>query len=738
MIKSIHIANVASYSPTPQTFGDLKEVNFVYGSNGCGKTTISRIIASPENYGNCQILWESGLPQMSMVYNRDFVERNFKPSQDIKGVFTLGTDDDDIIRQIETKKQTIEEVNSKITSLNDDLTGPTGKTTQLATAAKELSDYCWNTIKATFDTVFPDIFIGVNNNKSKLVQRVLEHFPTDDSPTRTQEELEAEAKIVFDANSTKVNRIPDIDFSKVIDSLRAPIFGQAIIGSGDVDISGLISELGISDWVRQGWTYLGKSQGKCPFCQQPIPKNLEEQFRKYFDKSFDKNMETLTGCAAKSKGELSDLLNSMDSLKNESNPFLDKSLLSTVRRQIESKIEVIQTRLDQKCMEPSRIISLPDFSEDAAVVTQLVSEANKKSDEHNKLLDDRKNSKDRLIAEIWSYIIKWANANLSPLISAKQNLEKAKSGLETNISNKTREMERLTQELHVLEKQRTSVLPTIEAINRMLDAFGFNSFKLVSASETSYALQRPNGEKVRETLSEGERSFVTFRYFYHLLKGGETADSVNSGRIAVFDDPVSSLDADVLFIVSSLVRRCIDDLRNGLGNIKQVVVLTHNVYFHKEVTFNPNRKNGSLKDETFWIVKKINGESSLSKKADNPIKTSYELLWDEIKDQNTSLTSIQNTMRRILEYYYRILGGWRDWNLDSWFEGQELLVCQSLLSWVNDGSHFPDDDLHYRVSSESIDVYKTVFKRIFEKTHHIEHYNMMMQRDCCVNQQIAT
>ena len=103
-----------------------------------------------------------------------------------------------------------------------------------------------------------------------------------------------------------------------------------------------------------------------------------------------------------------------------------------------------------------------------------------------------------------------------------------------------------------------------------------------------------------------------------------------------------------------------------------------------------------------------------------------------------SLTSIQNTMRRILEYYYRILGGWRDWNLDSWFEGQELLVCQSLLSWVNDGSHFPDDDLHYRVSSESIDVYKTVFKRIFEKTHHIEHYNMMMQRDCCVNQQIAT
>ena len=727
MIKAIHIANVASYSPTPQLFGDLKAVNFVYGSNGCGKTTISRIIANPGKYANSQVLWENGQTQMSMVYNRDFVEQNFKPSEEIKGVFTLGTGDDDIIRQINDKKREIEAVSSKISSLNDDLTGPTGKNVQLDDAKKKLSNYCWDTIKATFDTAFPTIFVGVNNNKAKLVQRVLEHFPADESPARTREDLEAEAKIVFDTNSTKVNRIQDIDFSKVIDSLRAPIFGQAIIGSGDVDISGLISELGISDWVRQGWTYLGKSLGKCPFCQQAVPKNLEEQFRKYFDRTFEKNMEILTNCVAKSKADINDLLKSLDSLQKESNPFLDKSSLSTIRKQIESKIEIVQTRLDQKCMEPSRVISLPNFSEDAAVVTQLVLDSNKKTDEHNKLIDDRKNSGNRLVTEIWRFIIKWANANLLPLISTKKNLEKAKSGLEQNISNKNREMERLVQELHVLEKQRTSVLPTIEAINKMLDAFGFNSFKLVPASETSYTLQRPNGENVGETLSEGERSFVTFLYFYHLLKGGATADSVNSGRIAVFDDPVSSLDADVLFIVSSLVRRCIDDLRSGVGNVKQVFVLTHNVYFHKEVTFNPRRKNTSLSDETFWIVKKVDGVSSLTQNMDNPIKTSYELLWAEIKCPNASLTSLQNTMRRILEYYFRILGGWKDWNFDAWFEGQELLICQSLLSWVNDGSHFPDDDLHYRVSPEAIEVYKKVFRSIFEKTQHIEHYNMMMQ-----------
>ena len=114
MIKAIHIANIASYSTTPQLFGDLKEVNFVYGTNGCGKTTISRIVANPEKYANSQVQWENGQTQMTMVYNRDFVEQNFKPSEEIKGVFTLGTGDDDIIGQIQAKKAEIEAVDCKI------------------------------------------------------------------------------------------------------------------------------------------------------------------------------------------------------------------------------------------------------------------------------------------------------------------------------------------------------------------------------------------------------------------------------------------------------------------------------------------------------------------------------------------------------------------------------------------------------------------------------------------------
>lgn len=45
MISHIQIANMASYGVEPQKMASLKATDFIYGANGSGKTTISRIIA---------------------------------------------------------------------------------------------------------------------------------------------------------------------------------------------------------------------------------------------------------------------------------------------------------------------------------------------------------------------------------------------------------------------------------------------------------------------------------------------------------------------------------------------------------------------------------------------------------------------------------------------------------------------------------------------------------------------
>jgi wobble nucleotide-excising tRNase len=201
---------------------------------------------------------------------------------------------------------------------------------------------------------------------------------------------------------------------------------------------------------------------------------------------------------------------------------------------------------------------------------------------------------------------------------------------------------------------------------------------------------------------------------------------MTTDRVVVFDDPVSSLDSDILFIVGSLIKGLFNEVRAETVHIKQVFVLTHNVYFHKEVTFNPKRANQAMNEETFWVVRKIGLVSKVEKHNSNPIKTSYELLWAEVRRPDRSRLTIQNTLRRILENYFKILGSVDPDKIYALFDGKEKLICKALFSWVHDGSHSALDDLYVSIDDTMIDTYLKVFRAVFEKSGHLAHYKMMM------------
>ena len=201
---------------------------------------------------------------------------------------------------------------------------------------------------------------------------------------------------------------------------------------------------------------------------------------------------------------------------------------------------------------------------------------------------------------------------------------------------------------------------------------------------------------------------------------------MTTDRVVVFDDPVSSLDSDILFIVSSLIRGVFDEVKNNNGHIKQIFVLTHNVYFHKEITFNPKCNGNASKEETFWTVRKLNQLSKVNKHDTNPIKTSYELLWVEVRNPERSNLSIQNTLRRILDNYFKILGGMELNSICNYFEGKDKLICRSLISWVHDGSHSALGDEYFSIDDPIIDNYLRIFEQIFIKTGQDAHYKMMM------------
>lgn len=184
------------------------------------------------------------------------------------------------------------------------------------------------------------------------------------------------------------------------------------------------------------------------------------------------------------------------------------------------------------------------------------------------------------------------------------------------------------------------------------------------------------------------------------------------------------------YIVSAIVKQLIQDIKRG-SNVKQLLLFTHNVYFHKEASYQGGRANGCNQTH-FWILRKANNVTTIHPyEQRNPIESSYELLWREIKDQNNSSSiTIQNTMRRILENYFKILGKFSDSDFETKFDNlQEQQVCRSLLHWINDGSHCLPDDLYIQSQENTVDVYRTVFKSIFEHSGHIAHYNMMMGID---------
>lgn len=87
MIKSITICDVASYDHEGVTFSNLKKVNFIYGGNGTGKTTLSRVLNEVERYPQCQIKWENRVHDV-VVYNQDFKRNTL--TETIPGVFTMG------------------------------------------------------------------------------------------------------------------------------------------------------------------------------------------------------------------------------------------------------------------------------------------------------------------------------------------------------------------------------------------------------------------------------------------------------------------------------------------------------------------------------------------------------------------------------------------------------------------------------------------------------------------------
>ena len=356
------------------------------------------------------------------------------------------------------------------------------------------------------------------------------------------------------------------------------------------------------------------NEGTCPFCQQSTSEAFEQSLNEYFDETFVTDSKLIDDLATNYDTEALRIRQELASIIASPSKFLDVEQLKSEKELFDARIALNNQRLAGKKKEASQVVELESLSNVFEAIKTLIDTVNFQVAAHNMMVANLATERAILTAQVWRFVLEELKADIATFRAAKDSLDKAISAMTAQITNATTDKTNKAAEIRELEKQTTSIQPTIDGINSLLLSFGFQGFKLAKAANgSSYKLVRLDGTDAKATLSEGEKTFVTFLYFFHLLKGSDSDSGMTNDRIVVFDDPVSSLDSDILFIVGSLIKELFVEVRSGTGHIKQIFVLTHNVYFHKEVTYNPKRKEVTMNEESFWIVRKPGVTSKIEK-----------------------------------------------------------------------------------------------------------------------------
>lgn len=721
MISKIGIKDIATYKDMLEI--NPTEINYFYGGNGSGKTTLSQVIKKNYEYPSCIVEWRDK-PLETLVYNREFIKENFSQESSIKGIFTLGKDTKDAKKFIKELKNEIDSKNKIIDGYDKTLIKKNKEKTMIK---DEIINDCWK-LKQKYSDTFKAVFTGYIGTKIKFLDKCLEQ-DKNVAELLSDKEIIDKYKKIFNMPLNRYSEFEKLSYSELDCLENNSILTTKIIGKEDVQIGILIKKLNNSDWIKHGLKFL-ESGNICPFCQQKIDDNLKVEIEGFFDETYAKKCEELYLFRISYEEYVTELINKLKEIIKTKVEIIEFENLKKKLELIEEKLKVNLIKIQSKEQSPSIIIELDslvaDFDEVSFIIKEYIDEIRK----NNLLFDNIYNEKEQLCQEVWKFLYSKVENNIVKYKNGKRGIEKAENNIKMSRKQCVDKKSELSKQINAKELEITSVAPTVSEINRILKLFGFNNFRLDEIEEKGfYKIVRQNGEDAKETLSEGEYTFITFLYFYQLIKGSMNKTGTVENKVVVIDDPISSLDSNVLFIVSNLVKEVINDCKSGENSIRQVFVLTHNVYFHKEITFKGNRERNSNK-ESFWIISKLNNTSTVRKYNNNPIQTTYEILWRELYDsENINTATIFNTLRRILEYYFNILGGIKYEECINKFEGEDKVLCKSLISWINDGSHFIGDDLEMPMDVDKIGKYLKVFKLIFCNMGHEEHYNMMMRKN---------
>lgn len=736
MLKKILLSQYPCFGEET-ALADLAPVNYIFGPNGSGKTTISQSLATL-NGNDSHTTWASE-SQTTKVYNRAYVRKAFTNADgEERGVFLLGEDSRETFERIKDLEEQHQKTKKRIDDRRDRIVEAEES---LDDKRKVLANGVWGRRKVIPDAIRREM-TGLNGGKTQCLELTLQKART--FPERGKDSFDAltpKAEVAFSKTVSEVDPVPQppaVSWDEL--ALQAALMSP-IVGSADVALSEMIERLDISDWVQQGAQHLHGQESEavlCPFCQQIAPEGLAEQLANIFDDTYTAKREAIEEFQRSIRGATENIADykkqHLESLKD----YVEPDEVDRAFAAIEVTLEGIATSIEKKILKPSDVVDTVFSADSYALLKTVVDRANQSIDDTNAIVRDRKGQRPTILEAAWQEFVRGHLHDLvSDYFKDEELAGKKIDGLRKGIAKQEGFLREFETELRDLRAQTTSSEATIQTINDMLELSQFHSFKLEKAQRTKdgYRIIRDDGQPADvDTLSEGERTFITFLYFYHSLS--EVRQDGESEKVcAVIDDPISSLDGDVMFVVSALTRELIRDVRNmEHERVSQVLLLTHNTRFHSEVSYEHKGEESPV--VKFYRISKFSPEPNEVEDCGqrNPIRSAYQELWDEVATARTRPGSpmpwLPNVLRRILESYFSTLGGQGNlYEVGRELDPSEKALHDALIAWAHSGSHtIVDAELYAQPTSQN-DRWLDAFERIFMRASdgaHMGHYDMMM------------
>lgn len=319
-------------------------VNFFYGKNGAGKSTIARTIKA-----NNSIQWQDGKSAADydvLVYDTDFINANFASYDNLQGVFTVCETNIEIQNKLEElngiRKQKGDEYYQAKATIE-------AKQAEKTNAHTNFQEECWlqsDELRKVFDNV-----ITGKKRKAQFADEILTVSPV----KHDYEELKKTVATIYSGDDKKYSLFSKAGKVTYASLPGYELMGKAIASSSDTPFANFIKALNATDWVRQGHShYTGQTDGKCPYCQQKLPANFEQDIASCFDAQYQEDISAITRFQSTYKSETDAIVRTLNGNLGDVMPDLDVEEYKAKLKTLSDAITINVQRIDAKVKEPTR------------------------------------------------------------------------------------------------------------------------------------------------------------------------------------------------------------------------------------------------------------------------------------------------------------------------------------------------------------------------------------------------